>query len=259
MKVIKLNKKVILGIILIVIFSIIIMNVSTSFAMQHYYTLDFTTGLVTASVLNVRSGPGTNYPVVAKVYKNEYIRVFAGIGNWYVVQVEGDYIGAVSSEYIKPIYPSNNTTNQTQSTTNKTNTNTNNNSNTSGLTQDELEVFNLINEQRTKNGLSPLKIDSELQNVARIKAQDMVNNNYFSHTSPTYGSPFDMMNSFKISYKTAGENIAGNSSNSAAVTAWMNSSGHRANILNSKYNYTGIGVVNSSKYGKIYVQMFIGK
>ena len=117
----------------------------------------------------------------------------------------------------------------------------------------------MINNQRTNNGLSALKIDSEVQNVARIKAQDMVNNNYFSHTSPTYGSPFDMLKSYKISYKTAGENIAGNSSNSGAVTAWMNSSGHKANILNNSFNYTGIGVVNSQKYGKIYVQMFIEK
>lgn len=117
----------------------------------------------------------------------------------------------------------------------------------------------MINNQRTNNGLSALKIDSEVQNVARIKAQDMVNNNYFSHTSPTYGSPFDMLKSYKVSYKTAGENIAGNSSNSGAVTAWMNSSGHKANILNNSFNYTGIGVVNSPKYGKIYVQMFIGK
>ena len=117
----------------------------------------------------------------------------------------------------------------------------------------------LINEQRTKNGLSALKIDDEVQNVARIKAQDMVNNNYFSHTSPTYGSPFDMLKSFGVSYKSAGENIAGNSSNSGAVNAWMNSEGHRANILSNNYNYTGIGVVSSPKYGKMYVQMFIGK
>lgn len=98
-----------------------------------------------------------------------------------------------------------------------------------------------------------------MQNIARIKAQDMVDSNYFSHTSPTYGSPFNMMKSFGISYKTAGENIAGNSSNSGAVNAWMNSEGHRTNILNSSFNYTGIGVVKSPKYGKIYVQMFIGK
>ena len=121
------------------------------------------------------------------------------------------------------------------------------------------ETFNLVNQQRINNGLPALKIDYEVQRIARIKAQDMVDRNYFSHTSPTYGSPFDMLNSFKVSYSTAGENLAGNSSNSAAVNAWMNSSGHKANILNSSYNYTGIGVISSPKYGKIYVQMFMGK
>ena len=196
---------------------------------------------------------GTNYPVVAKVNKNEYIRVFAGVGNWYIVQIEGDYVGAVSKEYVKPIYPSSSGGGSPSGGSGSSTTTTTN------LTADELEVFNLINAQRTKNGLSALKIDSEVQNVARIKAQDMVDNNYFSHTSPIYGSPFDMLKSFKVSYKTAGENIAGNSSNSAAVNAWMNSSGHKANILNSGFNYTGIGVVTGSKYGKIYVQMFIGK
>lgn len=225
---------------------------STSFGMQHYYKLDFQTGLVTATKLNVRSGPGTGYGIVTTVNKNQYIRVFAGVGDWYIVQVEGDYVGAVNKKYIKPIYPS------------KTNTGTNTNTGTtqtttSNLSADEQEVFNLINNQRTQNGLSALKIDSEVQKVARIKAQDMVNNNYFSHTSPTYGSPFDMLKSYKVSYNTAGENIAGNSSNSGAVNAWMNSSGHRANILNKSFNYTGIGVVNSPKYGKVYVQMFIGK
>jgi len=221
--------------------------------MQHYYKVDFSTALVTASVLNVRSGPGTNYKVVAQVNKNEYIRVFAGVGSWYIVQVEGDYVGAVHKNYVKPIYPSSSSGNS-QGTGTNVDYNTN-----SCLTADELEVFNLINQQRTNNGLQALKIDDEVQRVARIKAQDMVDNNYFSHTSPTYGSPFDMLKSFSISYKSAGENIAGNSSNSSAVTAWMNSSGHKANILNSSYNYTGIGVVNSPKYGKIYVQMFIGK
>lgn len=195
---------------------------------------------------------GTNYPVVAKVNKNEYIRVFAGVGNWYIVQIEGDYVGAVSKEYVKPIYPSSSGGGSSSGGSGSTTTTTN-------LTADELEVFNLINAQRTKNGLSALKIDSEVQNVARIKAKDMVDNNYFSHNSPIYGSPFDMLKSFKVSYKTAGENIAGNSSNSAAVNAWMNSSGHKANILNSSFNYTGIGVVTGLKYGKIYVQMFIGK
>lgn len=256
MKIVQIKKSNILKIIIIAVFIFTITKLTTSFGMQHYYNVDFSTAIVTASTLNVRSGPGTNYPVVAKVGKNEYIRVFAGVGNWYIVQVEGDYVGAVSKQYVKAIYPNSGGSSTGGSSTNGSGNTT---TSTSGLTTDELEVFNLINEQRTKNGLSALKIDSEVQNVARIKAQDMVNNNYFSHTSPTYGSPFDMLNSFKVSYKTAGENIAGNSSNSAAVTAWMNSSGHKANILNSSFNYTGVGVVNGSKYGKIYVQMFIGK
>ena len=220
--------------------------------MQHYYKLDFSTGLVTADVLNVRSGPGTNYPVVTKVKKNEYIRVFAGVGNWYIVQVEGDYVGAVSQQYVKPVYASGSTGGSSNNTTQDTTI-------AAELTADEKEVFQLINEQRKANGLEALVIDAEVQRVARIKAQDMVDNNYFSHTSPTYGSPFEMLKSFKVSYQTAGENIAGNSSNSAAVKAWMNSAGHKANILNGNFNYTGIGVVSGSKYGKIYVQLFVGR
>ena len=130
---------------------------------------------------------------------------------------------------------------------------------TSTLTQDEQEVFNLINQKRAENGLAALVMDDDLQNVARVKAQDMVNNNYFAHNSPTYGTPFQMMKSFGITYKAAGENIAGNSSNTGAVNAWMNSEGHRANILSNNYNYTGVAVVKSPVYGKVYVQMFIGK
>ena len=108
----------------------------------------------------------------------------------------------------------------------------------------------MINAKRVANGLSALKINDEVQNVARVKAKDMVDSNYFSHTSPIYGSPFDMLKNYGISYKTAGENIAGNSSNSGAVNAWMNSEGHRANILNSSFNYTGIGVVKSPNMEK---------
>lgn len=255
MKIISIRKKTIFKASAILLFTMIICIFTNSFGMQHYYKVDFSTGLVTATTLNVRSGPGTNYGIVATVKKNEYIRVFAGVGDWYIVQVEGDYVGAVNKKYVKAIYP--NSSNSNNSSNN--NSSSNSNSTTTAMTTDEKEVFDLINNQRTQNGLSALKLDTETLRVARIKAQDMVDNNYFSHNSPTYGSPFQMLNSFKISYKTAGENIAGNSSNSAAVTAWMNSSGHKANILNSSFNYTGIGVVKSSKYGKVYVQMFLGK
>lgn len=183
--------------------------------------------------------------------------MFAGVGDWYIIQTNSDYVGAVSKKYVKAIYPST-SGNSSNTGTTSNNSNNQNTTNVGNMNSDESEVFALINKQRTSNGLTSLKIDSEIQRVARIKAEDMVANNYFSHQSPTYGSPFDMLRNFKISYRTAGENIAANSSNSGAVNAWMNSSGHRANILNSNFNYTGIGVVSSPKYGKIYVQMFVG-
>ena len=244
----KFNLKILLT---ILVFLLLMFAGNKSIAMLHYQTVGTPTGIVTATTLNIRQGPGTTYKSITTVRKNEYIRIFAKIGDWYVVQTDSNYIGTASSKYIRLVYPNN--------TGNLGSTDTGSGTTTSQLTVDEQEVFELINAKRVANGLPALKIDDELQNVARIKAKDMVNNNYFSHTSPTYGSPFDMIKSFGISYKTAGENIAGNSSNSAAVNAWMNSEGHRANILNSSFNYTGIGVVSSLKYGKIYVQMFMGR
>lgn len=242
-------KKIIL---FIIIFLGIMFTSNKSTAMSHYQTVGTTTGLVTASILNVRQGPGTNYSIATVVYKNEYVRVFAQIGNWYVIQTDKDFVGMVSKEYIKLIYPQSSNSESESSSGNTSTT-------TKGLTADEQEVFNLINAQRTTAGLAALKIDEELQNVARVKAKDMVENNYFSHNSPTYGTPFNMIKKFGITYKAAGENIAGNSTNKGAVNAWMNSPGHKANILSNNYNYTGIAVVSSPKYGKIYVQMFIGK
>ena len=108
-----------------------------------------------------------------------------------------------------------------------------------------------------KNGLSKLNADWELSRVARYKSQDMKDNNYFSHTSPVYGTPFQMIKNFGISYRSAGENIAkGQSTPQAVVNAWMNTSGHRANILKASYNTIGVGYVESGKY---WTQMFIQK
>ncbi len=127
------------------------------------------------------------------------------------------------------------------------------------LTADEQLMFNLVNQERVKQGLNPLKIDMELVKLARLKSQDMVDLNYFSHQSPTYGSPFDMMRSAGISYRRAGENLAGSPTVERAHNSLMNSPGHRANILNSHYTHVGIGIVEGSRYGKIFTQMFIQK
>lgn len=120
----------------------------------------------------------------------------------------------------------------------------------------ENEVIRLVNEVRVKNGLHALTANWELSRVARYKSQDMSDHHYFSHTSPTYGSPFQMIRAFGLSYRTAGENIAyGQASPQAVVDAWMNSSGHRANILSSSYTQIGVGYVASGRY---WTQMFIG-
>jgi uncharacterized YkwD family protein len=121
----------------------------------------------------------------------------------------------------------------------------------------EQKVVDLTNQQRAKSGLPALKVDLSLSKVAREKSSDMQKNNYFSHTSPSYGSPFDMMKKFGITYKTAGENIAkGQRSPEEVVNAWMNSSGHRKNILSSNFTHIGVGHVANGNY---WTQQFIGK
>ena len=124
MKIITLKKKKIMKMVVITVFSFIVLGLSTSFAMQHYYKTDFSTGIVNATVLNVRSGPSSNFKVITTVKKNEYVRVFAGIGDWYVIQTNNYYIGVVSKKYIKAIYSgsSNNTGSTTTGGSNSTTT-----------------------------------------------------------------------------------------------------------------------------------------
>lgn len=116
------------------------------------------------------------------------------------------------------------------------------------------KVLDLVNQERSKAGLSSLSMSEELSNMAMVKAQDMYNNNYFDHNSPTHGSPFDMMKEFGITYNTAGENIAkGQTSPTQVMKDWMNSPGHKANILNNSYTHIGI-----SYYNNAWVQEFTG-
>ena len=120
----------------------------------------------------------------------------------------------------------------------------------------ENEVVRLVNEIRVSNGLKPLTANWELSRIARYKSEDMSDNRYFSHTSPTYGTPFQMIKAFGLSYRSAGENIAyGYRTPAAVVDGWMNSSGHRANILNASYTQIGVGYCASGNY---WTQMFIG-
>ncbi|WP_232696664.1 CAP domain-containing protein [Brevibacillus daliensis] len=112
----------------------------------------------------------------------------------------------------------------------------------SSVDKEAQEVLTIVNAERAKAGLQPLKLDSKLSKMAKDKAIDMAKNNYFDHNSPTYGSPFDMMDKYGIKYKTAGENIAEGQRNAEEVMKdWMNSSGHRENIMNPSFTTIGIG------------------
>lgn len=125
------------------------------------------------------------------------------------------------------------------------------------ITSFEQQVIDLTNEKRASRGLKPLNANWELSRVARYKSQDMANNKYFSHTSPTYGSPFNMIKNFGIKYRSAGENIAyGERTPAQVVNSWWNSAGHRANMLNANYTDIGVGYVANGNY---WTQMFIQK
>lgn len=124
----------------------------------------------------------------------------------------------------------------------------------------EVQVLDLVNKERAKVGLKALKLNSSLTNVAKIKSKDMHDLNYFSHNSPTYGSPFDMMQQFNITYRAAAENIAaGYTTPESVMTGWMNSPGHKANILNKSFTEMGIGIYKGDRgYKNYWTQMFIG-
>jgi uncharacterized YkwD family protein len=241
-----LKYKMFLLILIITIFSILL--ITQSLAMTEYEKIDYNLGIVNTDYLNMRSGSNINFDAIDLLTKNEYVRIFGRINDWYIVQNEEDKIGTVHVNYITPVQE------EKASATNTEIIQEN-----SLLTEDENYLLELINAERRKHNLNDLKIDKELQNIAILKANDLVNNNYFSHTSKTYGSPFDMLKQYNITYKTASENIAGNPNIDAALSSWLNSESHKKNILSNDYNYTGLAIVDSIAYGNIIVQFFIGR
>ena len=237
------------GIYFIIIISFLsILLITRSFAMSTYEVVDYDLGIVNTEYLNMRSGSAITFDAIDLLTKNEYVRIFGKIGDWYIIQNEEDKIGTVHSRYITPAPEEKAAA-----------TNTEVIKESSVLTEDESYLLELINAERRKHNLTDLKIDNELQNVARLKATDLVNNNYFSHTSKTYGTPFEMLKQYNISYKTASENIAGNPDLDSALSSWLDSESHKNNILSNDYNYTGNAVIDSIAYGIIIVQFFIGK
>ncbi|MGE5508370.1 MAG: CAP domain-containing protein [Chitinophagales bacterium] len=131
---------------------------------------------------------------------------------------------------------------------------------TAGLTAQEQQLFDLVNQDRTQHGLKPLAVNADLTRLARMKAQDMVTNNYFGHISPTYGSPPDMVRAAGISYTVGvGENIVENNSIQKMYLSWINSPSHQANIVYPTFTEAGMGIVPDNYGGYIAVQLFIGR
>ena len=128
---------------------------------------------------------------------------------------------------------------------------------TPSISAQEENAFYLLNQDRIANGLAPLALDPELSALARRKSRDMYENNYFAHTSPTYGSASDMLKQFGYSFNAVGENIAHHATVEKSQAAFMSSSGHRRNILSTSWTKVGIGVWYDAQ-GFVYVtQLFV--
>jgi len=207
-------------------------------------------GTVNVDSLRLRSGLSLENDYIALLSKGDTVHIYEKENDWYIVKTENNLVGAVFAEYI-----------ETNFETEKTIETSSNIEETEKvpdfvLSQDEQIFLNLINNKRIENNLPEFKIDKELLNIARLKAQDIVDNKYFSHTSPTYGTLFEMLQNNNISYNKASENIARNLNADSAIESLLNSESHKNNILSHDFNYTGIAVVNSIEWGKIFVQIF---
>lgn len=201
---------------------------------------------VVSDGLNIRTGPGTKYPVTGTVARGDILQVLGGLGNWYVVCLKDGSIGVISSKHVKVHSMSESFMPQGG--------------------DDEAEradtevgmAFTIANRARKENGLTLFEWDEKLNALAQLKAEDMHKNGYFGHYSPVYGTPFAMLKQVGgYAYKTASENVAGSISVESAMASIMASPSHRSNILNSRFNKMGVGIVDDDKYGKIVVQLFI--
>jgi uncharacterized YkwD family protein len=226
---------------------------------------------VTADSANITSGYSNNSPIVQSAGKDSTFDVISPLQDWYAVKLPNSTIGFIPQSQSTPILSGTQTPNipaGTTGTSTQAGTSTQPSTtpktpaaqtNSGKLTSAEQQMINLVNSARAQNNLPALTIDMQLCNVARIKSQDMIDNNYFSHYSPKYGSPMDMLKAFGINFVQDGENIAGNQNVTSAENALMNSPEHRQNILNPNYTHIGVGIRQGGPYGSMFTQEFISK
>lgn len=258
--------------------------------------VDFSYLTINNNNCKARTGAGTTYPSVATINAGQKVRALGKLDGWYVVKLPGSgKIACIPAANASPSETATGTdanlatgtgtvtpaptprtgtgggATGTGTTTGGGGGNAAGSGNAAGgaaggtaggtgvMNSDEARILQLVNAERTKAGEKPLGSNTDCTKLARMKSQDMVDNNYFSHQSPTYGSPFDMLKSNKVSYMYAGENIAMNQNADAAFKAWMNSEGHKKNILNPNFTELGVGIAPKGNGSNIYTQLFIGK
>jgi uncharacterized YkwD family protein len=244
--------------------------------------LDYSFATITKNI-NIRSGPNASTPIVANLKEGDEVKVIGKLNGWYVVNVPNtNKVGCISPNYTKlysaqpastkpePTKPIPTTptatdkSNVSKTPTKPSGTATGANAaktptGTGTLSSQGSRILQLANAERAKVGAKPLKSNTDLNKLATMKSQDIVENNYFSHQSPTYGSPFDMMKTYGVSYMYAGENLAINNDADKAHNAWMGSEGHKKNLLNPDFTEIGIGLYPKGNGSYAYTQMFIGK
>lgn len=211
---------------------------------------------INASGLNLRTGPGVEFASISTLEKSQAVKIVGIVNEWYAVyDLISHQIGFVDSQYLKvvskdsinePKVPDEDAPNVSQDITIP-----------DDLSDDAIRLINLTNNIRGEIGAGKIEYSEELSKVAYDKARDMVVNNYFSHQSPSFGTPFEMMASYGLNFTAAAENIAGNQTVDGAFYAWMNSESHSSNIKNGDFTKMGIGIYSSPVYGKVIVQLFM--
>ena len=209
-------------------------------------------GTVSTKSLKIRSGLSTDSDYIGLLSEGDIVHIYGKKDNWYIVSTENNLVGAVYTDYIDCNYETEIIETSSTPVVDSYITDTN-------LSQDEQIFFNLINNKRMENNLPKFEIDQTLLNIARLKCQDLVSNNYLSHTSPTYGNIYQMLQNNNYNYSNASENIIRSINADTAINNLMNSEPHKNNILNQNFNYTGISVINNLEGKKIFVQIFVAK
>lgn len=201
-----------------------------AYAIEKVENVSFT-GVVNTDTLNVRQGPGTNFGIISTLNKDSIVNVIAKIGQWYVVQTQENIFGLCSEKYITDM----------------------------GKYATEIAILDKINQEREKQKIKKLTLDSKLSEIAKIKAQDIIDNNYFSHYSDKLGTPLEMLNKYDVKFMTVGENIAKSNDIEEIITIVTQADSYKQNAMSNDYNYTGISILPIDEYNYIFVQLFVGR